>query len=518
MITSGLIVDRQEENRDRLHDTEGVGPRGSGRGAAGGDDPGREGRPAQPVLLLRRARRDRRRVAAEAAGEVEDALARGGCGSLLFQTDPAEINRLQRLAVEGSRHGIPALFGFDVIHGLRTILPVPIAMAASWDPETIERGQAVAAREARAVGIHWTFAPMVDIARDPRWGRIVEGAGEDPYLGAAVAAAQVRGFQGEGFGVTGADHRRAQALRRLRRGDRRPRLRRGQPVRLRAVERLLPAVPGRARGRRRQRDDGVHGASTASRPPATAGCSPRCCGSSGVSTASWSATPTRSATSLTHGFAADLADAGARGRRRRGRPRDGHDRPGVRPPARGGGERRGDARRRSTPASGASWRPSCGSACSRTRTSTRTGPGPCWPTRRTARWRGWRRSGRRCCCATRATCCRWTPRALGSVAVVGPLADSKRDTLGPWVLRLRPGRDRHRAGRAAPPARRVDRGPVRARHPPGAAGVPVDVRHVPRQHARPTRRTSTTRPSCSGPSTWPGTATWPSWCSASGSR
>ena len=133
--------------------------------------------------------------------EVEDALACGGCGSLLFQTEPAEINRLQRLAVDGSRQGIPALFGFDVIHGLRTILPVPIAMAASWDPETIERGQAVAAREARAVGIHWTFAPMVDIARDPRWGRIIEGAGEDPYLGAAVAAAQVRGFQGEGIGT-----------------------------------------------------------------------------------------------------------------------------------------------------------------------------------------------------------------------------------------------------------------------------------------------------------------------------
>ena len=127
---------------------------------------------------------------------VEEALGRGEVGSLLFVTDPADINRLQRLAIEGHRLGIPALFGFDVIHGLRTILPVPIGMAASWDPETIERGQAVAAREARAVGIHWAFAPMVDIARDPRWGRIVEGAGEDPYLGAAVAVAQVRGFQG----------------------------------------------------------------------------------------------------------------------------------------------------------------------------------------------------------------------------------------------------------------------------------------------------------------------------------
>jgi beta-glucosidase len=139
--------------------------------------------------------------AVQSPGEVRDALARGGAGSLLFVTDPAETNRLQRLAVEGSRHGIPVLFGFDVIHGLRTIFPVPIAMAASWDPETIERGQAVAAREARAVGIHWTFAPMVDIARDPRWGRIVEGAGEDPHLGAVVAAAQVRGFQGAALGT-----------------------------------------------------------------------------------------------------------------------------------------------------------------------------------------------------------------------------------------------------------------------------------------------------------------------------
>jgi len=136
---------------------------------------------------------------------VESALSDGGAGSLLFVTDPAQINRLQRLAVEGGRLGIPLLFGFDVIHGLRTIFPVPIAMAASWDPETIERGQAVAGREARAAGIHWTFAPMVDIARDPRWGRIVEGAGEDPYLGSAVAAAQGRGFQCGGV-IAGPKH------------------------------------------------------------------------------------------------------------------------------------------------------------------------------------------------------------------------------------------------------------------------------------------------------------------------
>ena len=143
--------------------------------------------------------------------EVEAAMRRGGVGSLLFRTDPTEINELQRMVVEGNRHGIPALFGFDVIHGLRTVLPVPIAMASSWDPDLIARAQSVAAREARAVGIHWTFAPNVDIARDPRWGRMVEGAGEDPFLGAAVAAAQVRGFQGEALGtqeriIAGAKH------------------------------------------------------------------------------------------------------------------------------------------------------------------------------------------------------------------------------------------------------------------------------------------------------------------------
>jgi beta-glucosidase len=99
------------------------------------------------------------------------------------------------MVVDGNRLGIPALFGFDVVHGLRTIFPVPIGMAASWDPVAIEAAQRIAAREARAVGIHWAFAPMIDIARDPRWGRMVEGAGEDPHLAGVVAAAQVRGFQ-----------------------------------------------------------------------------------------------------------------------------------------------------------------------------------------------------------------------------------------------------------------------------------------------------------------------------------
>lgn len=134
---------------------------------------------------------------------VSAEIAAGRVGSILFVRDAAELDRLQHIAVEQSRLGIPLLFGFDVIHGLRTIFPVPIAMAASWDMALIEAGQAIAAAEARAVGLHWTFAPMVDIARDPRWGRMIEGAGEDPYLGSAVARAQVRGFQGERIGQSG---------------------------------------------------------------------------------------------------------------------------------------------------------------------------------------------------------------------------------------------------------------------------------------------------------------------------
>lgn len=133
--------------------------------------------------------------------EVDARIRKGGLGSALFVTDPKEINRLQHLAVEGSRLHIPLIFGFDVIHGFRTIFPVPIAMAASWDPGMVEHAQEIAAAEASAVGIRWAFAPMLDIARDPRWGRMVEGAGEDPYLGSAIARAQVRGFQGPAIGT-----------------------------------------------------------------------------------------------------------------------------------------------------------------------------------------------------------------------------------------------------------------------------------------------------------------------------
>jgi len=125
-----------------------------------------------------------------------DRVRRGEVGSYLHVAGAEPLRELQRVAVEESRLGIPLLFGMDVVHGYRTIFPVPLAIAATWDPADAERAARIAAREASAAGLHWTFAPMVDVARDPRWGRIVEGAGEDPFLGSAMAAAQVRGFQG----------------------------------------------------------------------------------------------------------------------------------------------------------------------------------------------------------------------------------------------------------------------------------------------------------------------------------
>ena len=123
-------------------------------------------------------------------------LRSGGIGSFLNVVGADTTRALQRIAVEESRMHIPLVFGLDVIHGFRTIFPVPLGEASAFDPALAERAAHIAAMEAAASGIDWTFAPMVDIARDPRWGRIVEGAGEDPYLGAVLAAARVRGFQG----------------------------------------------------------------------------------------------------------------------------------------------------------------------------------------------------------------------------------------------------------------------------------------------------------------------------------
>ncbi len=134
------------------------------------------------------------------APKIEDVVRKGGAGSVLWLNDTKRFNALQKIALEESPSKIPLLFGLDVIHGYQTIFPVPLAMAASWDPTLAERAQTIAARETRAAGLQWTFGPMVDIARDARWGRIVEGAGEDPYLGSAMAAAQVRGFQGQALG------------------------------------------------------------------------------------------------------------------------------------------------------------------------------------------------------------------------------------------------------------------------------------------------------------------------------
>ena len=125
------------------------------------------------------------------------ALVRKGLvGSFLNLTGAAATRDAQRIAVTESRLHIPLIFGHDVIHGYRTIFPIPLGEAASWDPEAVQAAAHVAGREAAAAGVHWTFAPMVDIARDPRWGRIAEGSGEDPYLGSAMSAARVRGFQG----------------------------------------------------------------------------------------------------------------------------------------------------------------------------------------------------------------------------------------------------------------------------------------------------------------------------------
>ncbi|HYO63382.1 MAG TPA: glycoside hydrolase family 3 N-terminal domain-containing protein [Pyrinomonadaceae bacterium] len=131
--------------------------------------------------------------------EHPDMVRKGLLGSTLNVRGAQRTNELQRLAVEQSRLKIPLIFGFDVIHGYRTIFPIPLGEAATWDARDAERAAAVAAAESRAAGVHWTFAPMVDIARDARWGRIAEGSGEDTFLGSVMARARVRGFQGADY-------------------------------------------------------------------------------------------------------------------------------------------------------------------------------------------------------------------------------------------------------------------------------------------------------------------------------
>ncbi|CAM3974843.1 beta-glucosidase BglX [Flavobacterium cucumis] len=132
----------------------------------------------------------------QAAKKYED-LKNGLVGSMLNVKGVKDVYALQKIAVEQTRLGIPLLFGFDVVHGYKTISPIPLAEAASWDLEAIKKSAAIAAEESAAVGINWTFAPMVDISRDARWGRSMEGAGEDPYLGSLIAIARIEGFQGD---------------------------------------------------------------------------------------------------------------------------------------------------------------------------------------------------------------------------------------------------------------------------------------------------------------------------------
>lgn len=130
------------------------------------------------------------------SGYLDD-IRKGNCGNIFNAHTVAYVRKLQKTAVEESRLGIPLLFGYDVIHGHKTIFPISLGESASWDLEAIEKGARVAAIEAAASGINWTFAPMCDISVEPRWGRVSEGAGEDPYLGSKIAAARVRGFQGK---------------------------------------------------------------------------------------------------------------------------------------------------------------------------------------------------------------------------------------------------------------------------------------------------------------------------------
>ena len=128
---------------------------------------------------------------------VADQAAKGEVGSILNCVDPAEINLVQKAAVEQSRLGIPVLVARDVIHGFHTMFPIPLGLAATFNPDVVEKGARVAAVEATASGVRWTFSPMLDVARDPRWGRVAEGSGEDPYLDVQMGLAMVRGYQGD---------------------------------------------------------------------------------------------------------------------------------------------------------------------------------------------------------------------------------------------------------------------------------------------------------------------------------
>ncbi len=156
--------------------------------------------------------------------QIKAEIRQGRWGSFLNAGGPEDRVEAQRIALKESRLGIPLIFGRDVIHGYQTVFPIPLGQAASWDPEAIRQAARVAAREAARTGIHWTFAPMLDITRDPRWGRVAETLGEDPYLTSTLGAAMVRGFQGESLDAADSLGGVREALCGLRRGGRGARL------------------------------------------------------------------------------------------------------------------------------------------------------------------------------------------------------------------------------------------------------------------------------------------------------
>ena len=135
------------------------------------------------------------------SSDVEAKIKKGEVGGLFGIETPEKVRKAQDLAVKQSRMHIPLIFGMDVIHGHKTIYPIPLGLSASWDLEMIQRVAAMAAKESTANGLNWAFSPMVDIARDPRWGRISEGSGEDPYLGGEIAKAVVKGYQGKSLSL-----------------------------------------------------------------------------------------------------------------------------------------------------------------------------------------------------------------------------------------------------------------------------------------------------------------------------
>ena len=222
------------------------------------------------------------------------AIRAGAVGTVSNLWGPEPTREVQRIALEETRLGIPLLFVMDVIHGHRTIFPLPLAEVGAFDPDLWERTARVAATEAAADGLAMTYAPMLDVARDPRWGRIAESPGEDPWLAARFAEAKVRGFQGDDLAARRQPGRHRQASGRLWRGHRRPRLCRGRHLGALVPRDLPAAVPGGGGGRRRRDHAGLPRPRRRADDRRTPPCCATWCASAGASRASSSATTGRS--------------------------------------------------------------------------------------------------------------------------------------------------------------------------------------------------------------------------------